>query len=119
MSPFCIVYALLGCVSVQPAVFRAHTYSQFHKGPVFVDLFNNAWLGTKPRTNETFPCTMLINRIQKDAAAKPAKFSFSWMSDTVSMLGKNADILTVRLVAGLFPFLLSCPSHHALTGRLC
>lgn len=80
---------------LQPAVFRAHTYSQFHKGRVFVDLFNSAWVVSSKARAQLMPYQLLISRL-KDAGAKPAKFAFGWMSDTVAMLGKNADILTVR-----------------------
>ena len=50
------------------------------------------------KTDPTIAFGTLLQRFQAEVAAKPCKVQFAWVSDTVAMLGKNADILTVRPV---------------------
>ena len=81
------------CPLIQAAVFRPHTFGLYHKGHVFIDLFNAMWLKRNPSGNCAYQ--LLLNRLRLEVNTKPCKLSFAWVSDTVAMFGKNADIMTV------------------------
>ena len=82
-------------VALQPAIFRPHTYSQLHKGPQFVELFNTFWVFQDRAGGIKRVYSLFMLQLQKDVASKPCKVTFGWLSDTVSVVGKNADILSV------------------------
>jgi hypothetical protein len=74
------------------AVFRNHTNSPYHKGVWFVELFNVLWLGNVRRGYTVIEA--LLSRLKADIGTKPCKISFVWVAETVSSLGKCADIIT-------------------------
>jgi hypothetical protein len=77
------------------AVYRPHTNAPTHKGPLFVELFNVMFTG-KARGQSPMAFEALLNRLQSDLATKPCRISFTWVVDTISMLGKCADIITAH-----------------------